>query len=133
MADLRPQRLLSVGSIVADVRIDVPHLPERGGDVIGLSAVVTAGGGFNILAAAARNGMPACFAGRHGTGPYGARIRAGLASEGISALLAPNPGADSGFCVVLVETDGERTFITRPGVEAQLRERALAGIGIGSG
>jgi len=133
MAHLRPQRLLSVGSIVADVRIDVPHLPERGGDVLGLSAVVSAGGGFNILAAAARNGMPACFAGRHGTGPYGARIRMDLASEGIAALLAPDPDADSGFCVVLVEPDGERSFITSPGVEAQLGERSLAGIGIASG
>ena len=40
----RGLRLVSVGSIVADIRLDVPHLPTRGGDVIGSAASVTAGG-----------------------------------------------------------------------------------------
>lgn len=115
----RPTRLLSVGSVIADVRIDVPSLPPRGGDVLGSGAFVSAGGGFNILAAAARNGLKAVFAGQHGTGPYGDRIRAALAAEGIEALTPANRDGDSGFCIVLVEPDGERTFITSPGVEAR--------------
>jgi sugar/nucleoside kinase (ribokinase family) len=115
----RPQRLLSVGSILADIRITVPALPQRGGDVLGSAATVTAGGGFNILAAAARNGLDVAFAGQHGTGPYGERIRAELAAEGIALLLPRSETGDSGFCIVLVEPDGERTFITSPGVEAR--------------
>jgi ribokinase len=122
---LRPERLLSVGSIVADIRIDVPHLPPRGGDVLASTASVSAGGGFNVLAAAARNRLPAVFGGRHGTGPYGARIRADLARESIATLFAPSPRGDSGFCVVMVEPDGERTFITSPGVEAQVATHDL--------
>jgi sugar/nucleoside kinase (ribokinase family) len=114
----RPPRLLTVGSIVADVRIAVPHLPAQGGDVIGSNATISAGGGFNILSAAARTGLPAAFAGRHGTGPYGDRIRSDLAAEGIRMLQLPMLEADSGFCIVLVEPDGERTFVTSPGVEA---------------
>ena len=85
---LRPERLLSVGSIVADIRIDVPHLPPRGGDVLASTASVNAGGGFNVLAAAARNRLPAVFGGRHGTGPYGARIRADLARKHCDAVRA---------------------------------------------
>jgi ribokinase len=127
------RRLLSVGSILADIRIEVPSLPARGGDVLGSSATVMAGGGFNILAAASRQGLPALFAGRHGTGPYGARIREALAREGIATLLPPSPEADSGFCVVLVEPDGERTFVTSPGVEASLGERALSDIRLADG
>lgn len=119
-------RLVSVGSIVADIRLDVPHLPARGGNVIGSPASMAAGGGFNILSAAARQGMAAQFAGRHGTGPYGDCIRAGLAREGIAALHAPAPEGDSGFCLVMVEPDGERTFVSSPGVEAALGERKLA-------
>jgi ribokinase len=111
-------RLLSVGSIIADVRIDVPSLPQRGGDVLGSPASISAGGGFNILAAAARNGLKAVFAGQHGTGPYGERIRDALRAEGIEALRPASKADDSGFCVVLVEPDGERTFVTSPGVEA---------------
>ncbi|WP_216849888.1 MULTISPECIES: PfkB family carbohydrate kinase [unclassified Acidisoma] len=122
------QRLLSVGSILADIRIEVPSLPPRGGDVLGSSATVMAGGGFNILAAASRQGLPALFAGLHGTGPYGTRIREELAREGIATLLPPSPEADSGFCIVLVEPDGERTFVTSPGIEASLGERALSDI-----
>jgi sugar/nucleoside kinase (ribokinase family) len=129
-AEFRPQRLLSVGSIVADIRIDVPHLPPRGGDVLGSTASVSAGGGFNVLAAAARNGLPCAFGGRHGIGPYGARIRADLAREGIPALLEPSPEGDSGFCVVMVEPQGERTFITSPGVESELGPRTLASLAV---
>jgi len=126
-------RLISVGSIIADVRLDVPHLPARGGDVLGSAATVTAGGGFNVLAAAARQGLPCLFAGQHGSGPYGDRIRADLAREGIASLLPASAAADSGFCVVLVEPDGERTFITSPGVEASLGARALADIPLQAG
>ncbi|GLS22141.1 sugar kinase [Labrys miyagiensis] len=126
-----PTRLLSVGSIIADVRIDVPILPPRGGDVLGSGASISAGGGFNILAAAARNGLKAAFGGQHGNGPYGERIRAALQSEGIEALMPASRMADSGFCVVLVEPDGERTFVTSPGVEARPGTMALSEIALG--
>jgi sugar/nucleoside kinase (ribokinase family) len=119
-------RLFTVGSVLADIRLDVPHLPARGGDVIGSGAHVTAGGGFNILAAAARQGMAAVFAGRHGTGPYGAQIRVDFAREGIETIHAPVSDADSGFCLVMVEPDGERTFVSSPGVESALGGRSFA-------
>jgi ribokinase len=128
-----PRRLLTVGSVLADIRIEVPHLPERGSDVLGSKAEVTAAGGFNILAAAARNGLAAAFAGQHGAGPYGTRIRADLAREGIAALLPPVSHGDSGFCLVMVEPDGERTFVTSPGVEAQIGTRRLADIALEPG
>ena len=121
-----PPRLFTVGSLVADIRLTVPHLPARGGDVVGSPAQVAAGGGFNILAAAARQGLACVFAGRHGTGPYGDRIRAELAREGIATLHGPAPEGDSGFCMALVEPDGERTFVTSPGVESRLGGRRLA-------
>jgi len=119
-------RLVSVGSIIADIRLDVPHLPARGGDVIGSAATVTAGGGFNILCAAARQGLSTLFAGWHGTGPYGDCIRAALAREGIATVHRPVSAGDSGFCLVLVEPDGERTFVSSPGVEARLGCRRLS-------
>lgn len=124
----RPARLLSVGSILADVRVELPHLPPRGGDVLASGASVSAGGAFNVLAAASRAGLPSVFGGRHGNGPYGARIRAGLAREGIVTLLAPDPEGDSGFCLVMVEPDGERTFVTSPGVESRIGDRKLASL-----
>jgi sugar/nucleoside kinase (ribokinase family) len=129
----RGLRLVSVGSIVADIRLDVPHLPTRGGDVIGSAATVTAGGGFNILCAAARQGMRALFAGWHGTGPYGDRIRAACAREGIATMHPPVSDGDSGFCLVMVEPDGERTFVSSPGVESVLGPRRLSDVPLGDG
>jgi ribokinase len=126
-------RLVSLGSIIADIRLDVPYLPARGGDVIGSAATVTAGGGFNILCAAARQGLPAVFAGWHGTGPYGDCIRAALAREGIATFHRPLSGGDSGFCLVLVEPDGERTFVSSPGVEAALGRRRLSEVPLSAG
>src|SRR4051812_9119505 len=121
MIQSRPKRLFSVGSILVDIRVEVPYLPERGGDVLASSANSVTGGGFNILAAAVRSGLATAFAGHHGTGPYGDRIRADLAREGINVLLPPSPEGDNGFCLVMVEPDGERTFVTSPGVEARVK------------
>ena len=121
-----PPRLFTVGSIVIDIRLEAPHLPVRGGDVLASAGGMSAGGGFNILCAAARQGVRCVFAGRHGLGPFGERIRAELAREGVTAFLERTPECDTGFCIVIVEPDGERTFITSPGVEADLARRRLA-------
>jgi ribokinase len=133
MALLKPRRLISVGSIIADIRVEAPHLPPRGGDVLASAATLAAGGGFNILAAAARQGLPTLFAGRHGNGPYGECIRSALAHEGVGLLLPSDAEGDTGFCLVIVEPDGERSFITSPGVEARLGPRALQDIPLCAG
>ena len=111
------RRLILAGQAIVDVVMRVPALPARGGDTIATSAEITAGGGFNVMAAAARQGLPVLYAGGHGTGPWGDLIRAALAAEGITILRPPDPGRDTGFDVALVEPDGERTFVTRPGAE----------------
>ena len=121
-------RLLHLGTVVADVVLGVPALPPRGGDVLASAATVTAGGGFNVLAAAARQGMPAAYGGAHGTGPLADLTRAALAAEGIAVLLPPVPGLDTGFVITLVEPGGERTFVTSPGAEARLTAEALAAV-----
>lgn len=69
----------------------VPHLPERGGDVLASAAGQTAGGGFNVLAAARRLGLPAVYAGGHGTGPFGDLVRTALAGEGITPCCTRAP------------------------------------------
>jgi sugar/nucleoside kinase (ribokinase family) len=112
-----PRRLVFAGEALVDVVMRVPALPERGGDLMASSAEVTAGGGFNVMAAAARQGMPVLYAGGHGTGPWGNVIRAALDAEGIGLLRPRDAGRDTGFDVALVEPDGERTFVTRLGAE----------------
>ncbi|MFJ7996479.1 PfkB family carbohydrate kinase [Streptomyces sp. NPDC096310] len=122
------RRLVLAGNVIADLVIEVPALPERGADVIGSRARLTAGGGFNTLAAARRLGTEAVFAGLHGTGPYGDLVREALAAEGISALLPVRADGDTGFTVALIDDGGERTFITSFGVEGHLTEADTASV-----
>jgi sugar/nucleoside kinase (ribokinase family) len=112
------KRLVVAGEAIVDVLMWVPALPERGGDMLAESAAVEVGGGFNIMAAAVRQGLPVVYAGGHGTGPWGDKVRAALAGEGIRLLRDPDPDADTGFDVALVETGGERTFVTILGAES---------------
>jgi sugar/nucleoside kinase (ribokinase family) len=113
-------RLVLAGNVIADLVIEVPALPERGGDVIGTRTETTAGGGFNTLVAARRLGTEAVFAGLHGTGPYGDLVRRALAAERITTLLPARQDGDTGFTVALIDSGGERTFVTSFGVEAML-------------
>ncbi|WP_017571377.1 PfkB family carbohydrate kinase [Nocardiopsis halotolerans] len=113
-------RLLHVGPVIIDVVMAVDALPRAGGGVFASSARTLAGGGFNVIAAAARAGMEVVYAGAHGSGPNGDLARAALRSEGVSVAHAPDPDADTGFCVALVDGDAERTFVTRLGAEMDL-------------
>jgi len=126
-------RLLHLGNVVIDIVLDVPALPERGGDVLATGTEMTPGGGFNVLAAAARQGLRAAYAGCHGSGPLAALARAALAEAGIEVLQPPKPGADTGFVVSIVDAGGERTFVTSPGAEATMTAADLAGISAGPG
>ena len=112
------QRLLFAGEAIIDLLMWVPALPERGGDMLSESAAIEVGGGFNIMAAAVRQGLPVLYCGGHGTGPWGEKVRAALAAEDIGLLREPDPDVDTGFDVALVEADGERTFITHLGAES---------------
>jgi sugar/nucleoside kinase (ribokinase family) len=121
-------RLLHLGNVVVDLVLTVPALPERGGDVLASGSRLTAGGGFNVLAAAARQGLPAVYAGAHGSGPFASLARAALDAERVEVLLPAKPGLDTGFVVAVVEPGGERTFLTSPGAEATLTAADLLAV-----
>lgn len=118
-------RVVSLASILVDLTVDVPDLPERGGDVLATATRTLAGGGFNLASAVARQGIPCVYAGPHGTGRYGDLVRAALAEEGIEVATPARDDGDTGFCITLVEPNGERTFVTMPGVDAELRAEEL--------
>jgi sugar/nucleoside kinase (ribokinase family) len=126
-------RLVLVGSVIVDIVMYVDELPPRAGDVIARGSLLAAGGGRNVLTAASRQGLPAVYAGRHGTGPFGELIRSELRSDGIAVQLAATPGSDSGYCVALVEPGGERTFATAMGVEARLCRGDLESLTLAGG
>ena len=69
-------RLLHLGNVVVDVVLNVPALPEPGGDVLATRSQTAAGGGFNVMSAAARQGLAVAYGGVIGSGPFaGLRFR----------------------------------------------------------
>lgn len=122
------RRLVSLGSVIVDLVLEVPRLPDRGGDVLASQRGMAAGGALNVLSAAARLGLPGLYAGPHGTGPFGDLVRAALARDVLEAGLSPNPKLDTGWTLALVEPDGERTFVTVTGADALVSAEALRSI-----
>jgi ribokinase len=112
------RRIISTGSVLVDLSLRVPSLPQVGGDVIAGPPVFEVGGGFNLISAASRQGAAIVYAGRHGTGTYGDRVRAALKSIGVQALQPISYEGDTGLCVTFVDDRAERSFVTSPGVEA---------------
>jgi len=130
---LRPTRLVLVGSVLVDIVMYVERLPERGGDTLAQRSLLTSGGGFNVLAGAARLGMPTAYAGRVGDGPMGTQVARDLEAAGIPLLLPHASGEDTGFDIALVERDAERTFVTAPGAESRLTLDDLSAIPLAPG
>lgn len=119
-------RLVHTGQVVLDLVMRVPSLPPTGGDVLAESTELLPGGGFNVMAAAARSGAEVVYAGAHGTGRFADQAREALRTEGIEAAQPQQPDSDNGICVALVEPGGERTFVTGVGAEGRLLPEQLA-------
>jgi sugar/nucleoside kinase (ribokinase family) len=118
-------QLVHTGQVVIDLVMAVPTLPPPGGDVLASSTNLVAGGGFNVMSAAARSGARVLYAGTHGTGAFGDLARESLLHEGINVAHDPTPGLDTGVVVALVDATGERTFATGTGAEGRLHPTLL--------
>lgn len=126
-------RLVHAGSAVVDYVYNLDVLPLPGHEKIASSHARVAGGGFNMMVAARRSGMPVAFAGRHGTGPDGDFLREAFRRESIETLLPADGGLDSGNCVVIVTADAERTFVSWPGCESMLAPEDMAPVQVRAG
>src|SRR2546421_767958 len=108
-----PPRVTVLGSLNTDISLAVPHLPAPGETVLAAAAATfgTGGKGANQAVAAARLGAAVRMAGCCGGDEFGARLRAGLAAEGIDvAGLRAIPGAVSGLALITVDPAGENSI-----------------------
>ncbi|WLI14103.1 MULTISPECIES: PfkB family carbohydrate kinase [Pseudomonas] len=121
-------RLLHTGQVMIDLVMAVDKLPQSGGDVLAQSARFEAGGGFNVMAAARRNGLPVIYLGRHGKGRFGDLAREAMTAEGIRIGIDQSTERDTGLCVALTEASAERTFISCIGAEGELTAEDLASV-----
>lgn len=116
-------KTLVVGAAIVDIIMKIPRLPKSGEDILCTERKITIGGcaynvanilkGFNI---------------KHdlfvpvGSGIYGDIIKKKLNEDGYEILIN-DLEMDNGYCLCLVEDDGERSFITVNGIEANHKKQ----------
>jgi sugar/nucleoside kinase (ribokinase family) len=116
-----------------DIVTKVAAWPARGGDALSSESRVVPGGGLNAMRAASRHDMTSLYVGRLGSGPFSELAKRALDREGVATPITPDQDQDIGFCVVVVDAQGERTFVTAPGAEVGLSAKDLAIIDVSPG
>lgn len=105
-----------IGSIVADVIIQVDHLPSREEDLAVLNQTVQLGGcAYNASDCFYHFQKPYHLLCPVGQGVYGEFIKKQLSKKQIPILLTSPK--DNGCCYCFVEKNGERTFLSYHGAE----------------
>ncbi|MBA3847073.1 MAG: ribokinase [Planctomycetes bacterium] len=104
--------IVVVGSVNADLYVEIDRLPRPGETIAGDSAAVRAGGkGANQAAAAARLGCATWFAGHVGDDAFAAPLRSALKDAGVALdHLAPVAGP-TGQALILLQAGGENSII----------------------
>ena len=115
------QHIAFIGSSVADVIIRIPHLPVRQEDINIESQTLSLGGcAFNAAWMCRLLGGDPLFFSPVGTGIYGDFVRRQLQEHRIDILLESKE--ENGCCYCLVESDGERTFLSHHGAEYRFQK-----------
>jgi sugar/nucleoside kinase (ribokinase family) len=111
-------RLAVVGDLVEDVVVWPEQPLRRGTDTPARVFRSRGGSAANVAVAAARD-VPVRFAGCVGDDPLGDRLVAALVEAGVEPHVQRR--GRTGSVVVLVDVDGERTFLPDRGASAELR------------
>lgn len=104
--------LIVLGSVNADLYVEIPRLPQPGETLPGTGAAVRPGGkGANQAAAAARLGGSVRFAGRIGRDPFAAPLRQALAGAGVELGLLQEVDGPTGQALILLQRGGENSIV----------------------
>lgn len=115
----RPARVISLGEVWVDIMMDVDSLPKSGGFTASRSTIPAIDGSYRALLASRLMGTPTAHAGIIGAGPWASMIRHAFYEHDIAHIGPDRLDADTGFRLVLNDTNGGKTFIATYGAEAQ--------------
>ncbi|HDR2627199.1 PfkB family carbohydrate kinase [Enterobacter cancerogenus] len=134
LATLTATRPVTVlGAAVIDVIADAYALPWRGCDIELKQQDVNIGGcALNIAIALKRLGIETQNALPVGHGVWADIIRNAMAKQDLHSAIEAESG-DNGWCLALVEPDGERTFMSFSGVENQWQQSWLDALNVPPG
>lgn len=114
-------RTLVVGAAIVDIIMNIDSLPKSGEDVLCHQTKTVVGGcAYNVARTLSNLGCCPKLCVPIGTGTYGSLITNQLKLDGYDILIRDKE-QDNGYCLSLVEADGERTFITVQGAECHFK------------
>ncbi|MCG7286511.1 ribokinase [Cellulomonas sp. ACRRI] len=117
-----------VGSINADLVVQVERHPLPGETLLGRTSVVLPGGkGANQAVAAARLGADVAMVGAVGEDVNATTALSGLRDAGVDLAHVHTVDAPTGLAVVTLSDDGENTIVVVPGANAAVGERVVDG------
>ncbi|QHT57331.1 ribokinase [Cellulomonas sp. H30R-01] len=115
-----------VGSVNADLVLQVDRHPRPGETLLGRDAVTLPGGkGANQAVAAARLGASVALVGAVGTDPDAAVALSLLTSAGVDLTHVATVDGLTGLAVVTLADDGENTIVVVPGANAAVTPAAV--------
>lgn len=115
------KKCLVIGATMLDIIMKVDNLPKTGDDIYAKSQEMMIGGcAYNVADILKHLQIPYTLFAPIGSGFYGHMIREKLEKSGHQSIL--NVEKDNGYCICLVEKNGERTFLTLVGVECHFEK-----------
>ena len=110
-------RIAVVGSIITDLAVLTPRLPERGENIRAHRLQIGPGGkGANAAVAVARLGAQSILVGRVGNDHFGREELSALRAEGVNTDgVGRDPEEQTGAAVIMVDDEGENTILVVTG------------------
>lgn len=113
------KKCLIIGAAMLDIVMRINRLPKSGEDIYADSQEMTVGGcAYNVADIIKHFQVPYTLFAPVGNGMYADIISKKLEESGHESILH-SEAQDNGYCLCLVEADGERTFLTLPGIECR--------------
>lgn len=110
-------KTLVIGAAIVDIIMKIDRLPKSGEDILCSETMTTVGGcACNVAHTLSNFGVDYDLFVPVGHGMYGDLVSGELKKMGCDILIEDDE-MDNGYCLSLVEADGERTFITVKGLE----------------
>ncbi|MDO5147486.1 MAG: PfkB family carbohydrate kinase [Eubacteriales bacterium] len=115
------KKCLVIGAAMLDIIMKIERLPKSGEDVYADSQEMMVGGcAYNVADIMKHFGASYTLFAPVGDGIYGKIISRKLREAGHEIAICSQE-KDNGYCLCLVEREGERTFLTLPGVECNFQ------------
>jgi len=122
--------ILVVGSLNADLVVQVPRFPQPGETISGSDLQIIPGGkGANQAVAAARQGTSVSMLGRVGNDSFGPELIHNLKQNNVeTSHVQINPGSATGTAIIAVDATGQNNIVLSPGGNGQVRPTDVANV-----